>query len=1096
MYDDSTRRLLQAAPNLDGLDAAVMDELLTQAHIALATARVEAQDDGAAIQTLDRVRRLAATFEAYVVLGLKPDQTRAAAFVAASAHQIIAQTADRRGQNATLLSSDAVDATLSSTLLFLIAERTADAAEAAVRLKAKGEKSAVRRSLILTVREFARNDLEKVTERDLDSDTISDGESREIATDLLYRECTHAIRLLACEAIGKGEPGVEEADPVLQHLNRVVELALATEDAAIGEISGPIHFNFAGPYHLANLIYRLVGGVRSAMLITTPSPSGANPQAWQSWLETQARARPFLWTNHLKAVGSGYLDRGRSMVMTSPTGSGKTTLSVLKIAATRCANESVIYLAPTHALVDQVETDLSGEVGNLETTSVEELDLDDIGDRLPAVSVMTPERCLALLGAAPELFDQVGLLVFDEFHLIGASGVDGLAAADGRAVDAMLALMTFIARRPNADLLLLSAMVSNGREISDWLGQITNRNVDVFDDPWKPTRQLRSCVIYDRGEVSAASLEALAKETATARETVPARPYGLFSLVAGWHPTRTEKLVVRPLTDRTPPLKQTPAGRLKSNRNVVAAEIASDFAAAGKRVIVFCENPGACSSVARTVNSLVETANIPLDETQAALQEAILIDIGSPDAAFSAADKRATVHHGDLLPIERRLTESVFRAHGRTSDPDLGLSVIAATSTIAQGLNLPCDVVILAGTDRSTADDPSGNPRSDLQPHEILNALGRAGRAAYAATGVAIVVPAYVIPVDTTNVRLHPLQAPLPIVFSGQDACDAILDPIAMLLDQIEIDGDTDPRTQAMIRRLTAVTEDGNTGFDRVAKSSLGFHVRRARNEDEADEWLEARRGALAAAAARLVDPPVLDWQQDLAVRNGVPPEIIERLNAALSVAPIAATTTTDWISWLLDSAVKSPKDLTLFIRKASLDTVFNRSWKNHPDPAAATGPVVEAIKTMASMWCAGRSLIEIEAFVLAFVQANEVNITQPARRSKTAQRARRFAIRILPDIGFLCGLFAQIVAHRELEDNSATQQIVPMLQRMIKAGDHDRHQAILRLEARDPSRVRSFKSCEDMRPRFTAGPMDTIEVVQNDIRTGIAIQMFSALDP
>lgn len=554
--------------------------------------------------------------------------------------------------------------------------------------------------------------------------------------------------------------------------------------------------------------------------------------------------------------------------------------------------------------------------------------------------------------------------------------------------------------------------------------------------------------------------------------------------------------VGRPLTDRMPPLKQTPAGRVKSNRNIVAAEIALDFATAGKRVIVFSENLGACSSVANTVNSIIETANIPLDETQAAMQEAILLDVGSPDAGFSPADKRATVHHGDLFPIERRLTESVFRAHGRTSDPDLGLSVIAATSTIAQGLNLPCDVVILAGTDRSTADDPSGNPRADLQPHEILNALGRAGRAAYAATGVAIVVPGYAIQVDTTSVRLHPQQAPLPIVFSAQDACDAILDPIAMLLDQIEIDCDTDPRTQAMTRRLTAITEDGNTGFDQVAKSSFGYHIRCAGNEDDADQWLEARRGALAAAAARLIDPPVLDWQQELAVRNGAPPEIIDCLNRALADAPMAATATTDWISWLLDTAVQSPRDLTLFVRKTSLDTVFNRAWKNHPDPAAATSPVVQAIKDMASMWCAGRTVVEIESYVLDFVHANEVDFTQPARRSTTAQRARRFAIRILPDIGFLCGLFALIVAHREIEDNSATQEVIPMIQRMIKAGDYDRHQAILRLEKNDLSRVRFFRSCEDLRPRFTAGSMDPIEAVQSDIRTGLAIQMFSAIDP
>lgn len=783
------------------------------------------------------------------------------------------------------------------------------------------------------------------------------------------------------------------------------------------------------------------------------------------------------------------------MVMTSPTGSGKTTLSVLKIAATRCANESVVYLAPTHALVDQVETDLSGEVGHLETTSVEEIELDDIGERLPAIAVMTPERCLALLGAAPELFDQVGLLVFDEFHLIGASRTDGLAAADGRAIDAMLALMTFIARRPEADLLLLSAMVSNGRQISDWLQQITARRVDVFDDPWKPTRQLRSCVIYDTEHVREAAEAARELTTAAAREAVLARPLGLFSLIAGWHPQRPEKLIVRPLTARTPPLKQSPTGWLTSNRNAVAAEIALDYAAAGKRVIVFCQDSRACSSVAKILDDLLDPSVIPLDETQITLQQAILQDVGSPDAAYDPAGRRAAVHHGDLLPVERRLTESVFRTHGRIQNQSPGLSVIAATSTIAQGLNLPCDVVILAGTDRSTADDPSGNPRTDLQPHEILNALGRAGRAAYAATGVAIVVPANVIRVNVANIRFNPQQTPLPIVFSDQDACDEILDPIEMLLDRIEVEGDADPRAQAMIRRLSAVAENGTTGFDSVAKSSFGYHIRRASDERAADEWLEARRVALASAAARLTDPPVLEWQQEMAVRNGVPPEIIERLNAALADAPVTATVTADWIAWLLGTAIQSPRDLTMFVRSGSLDTVFGRAWKNHSDPAAATGPVVGAIQSMVAMWCAGRPIIEIEDFVLAFVRANEINFIQPARRSLTAQRARRFAIRILPDVGFLCGLFAQIAAHRELEENVEIPQIIPMLQRMVKVGAYDRHHMMLHIETSALSRVNSFQTCEEMRPTFTAGPMDAIEVVQHDIRGAIAIRMFQALD-
>jgi len=1091
MFDASSRKLLKGAPALPGLNPEILDELLTEAHVILATARIQAQENEELEMTLDRVRRLAATFEAYVALGLQPDQTRAAAFVAASAHQIVAQAVERRKDLPTLLTSDAIDAALSSTLLFLIAERTADAAEAAMRLRAKGENSAARRSLILSVREFARSDLSKLAERDLDADRILAYDSRETATDLLYRECSRVLQILANEALGGayGEVGDEAA--VSGILDRVVGLSLTTEDAFSATLAGPLHMQFAGPHHLAKLMSRLVDSVRSSMLVRTPSPKGADPDEWKGWLATHSRGRPFLWSNHQNAIATGYLDCGRSMVMTSPTGSGKTTLSVLKIAATRCANKSVIYLAPTHALCDQIETDLSDEVGYLDPKSIEDLELVDLGDRLPSLSVMTPERCLALLGAAPELFENVGLLVFDEFHLIGASQADKLTSADGRAIDAMLALMTFLVRCPDADLLLLSAMVSNGEQIKNWLASATGKDVKEFNDPWKPTRQLRSCVIYDSKEVFEAAKVAMAESS----KSVPARPYGLFSLIAGWHPQRIEKLTVRPLTDATPPLKLNQRNRLTSNRNIVAAQIAADFAASGKRVIVFCQDTRGCGSIAKNVDGFLDPAEIPLDDPQSVLMEAILADVGSFEAAFSPANRRAAVHNGDLLPSERYLTESVFRAHGRAGSDTLGLNVIAATSTIAQGLNLPCDVVILAGTDRSVEDDPDGNPRKDLKPHEILNALGRAGRAAYAATGIAVVVPADIIPVDLTNVSFRSEQAPLQTVFSEQDACDEIHDPIALLLDQIETDVETDQRTQAMIRRLRAVTEDGVSGFETVARSSLGFHVRRIESETHADAWLESRRNALAAAAMRLTDPPVTDWQNELAIRNGVPPALVEQLYLALPAAPVASTKTADWISWLLDTVVDKPQDLLLFVRSNSLDTVFGRAWKDHPDQATAVGPLVEAIKTMVEMWCLGKSLVEIQTFTHGFVIANEIKKKRPAPNSSTAQRARRFAIRILPDIGFLCSLLGQIFEQRALDEGAAIPEIVSMLQRMVKMGDHDRHHAILRQETRSQSRVLSFHECEEMRESFSAGAEDPIEAVQADVRAGVALKAFKDID-
>lgn len=1083
MFDSSSRMLLRGAPDLPDLDPETLDELLTEAHIELATARLMSEQGGdrSDADVFDRVRRLASTFEAYVALNLRPEQNRAAAFVAGTAHQILSRLREPRPDQSTLVSSDAIGSAISATLLFLIADRAADAAEVAAQLRAKGERRATRRSLILCLREFATGNLAALIGRDLDQDEVRRGNSREHATDLLLRECARAIQNLAHEAVSGRSPDTD----IRKRLARVVKLSQASPADLGVELEGSVHHQFAGPHHLATLLSRLVDGVQASMLVRLPAPFGADVDAWGEWIQTQARSRPFLWVNHLKAISTGYLDRGQSMVMTSPTGSGKTTLSVLKIAATLCAGESVVYLAPTHALVEQVEADLSGHIGDLEPVSVEDTALEELGERLPPFSVMTPERCLALLGFAPELFAKVGLLVFDEFHLIGADDPSTSHKVSARAIDAMLALLTFLRHREDADLLLLSAMVANGEEIARWLKHVTGREVKAFDDPWKPTRQLRSCVIYDNREVMAAAQRAAELPTKAARQKVPVQPLGLFSLISGWHPKRPEKLVVRALTERTPALVINDSGYFTSNRNQVAAQIAADYAAFGKRVIVFCNDIKACGSVAEEINKILEPATVPLDETQEEMRSAILEDVGSEEAAFDPTRRRATVHHGDLLPLERRLTESVFRVRRDGESVAFGLDVVAATSTIAQGLNLPCDVVILAGTDRSSIDDPNGNPRTDLRPHEILNALGRAGRAAYAATGLSIVVPAQPIRVNPDKLAFSS-QSVLKTVFSDQDACEEIFDPIELLLDQVEASVNSDAKVQAMIRRLSSVATDGASGFDDIVRRSLGYFQRKAADAAAADKWLERRRAALERAEAELKDPPVLDWHREIAVRNGIPPKLIERLVDALKAAPADTDATADWIGWLLNIIAEHPLDLTIFVREAALETVFGRAYSNNSKPKATARLILQALKTLVAMWCGGRSLVEIEEWLLDFVHEHEGKVGRKASRSATAQRARRFAIRITPDLGFLCGVLGQVTNHLSKEGDFPSLPVIDMLPLMVRAGDYDRHQAVLRQTQTVSSRVQTYYLCEELRSRFSAGPLSSIEEVLNDVSTAI----------
>ncbi|MDD1139180.1 DEAD/DEAH box helicase [Pseudomonas sp. TNT2022 ID233] len=1088
MFDSSSRMLLRGAPDLPDLDPDTLDELLTEAHIELATARLKSAnvEEGSNTDVFDRVRRLASTFEAYVALNIRPEQSSAAAFVSGTAHQILSRSRETRS-GPTLLSSDAIGSAISATLLFLIADRAADAAEIAAQLRAKDERRAVRRSLILSLREFATGNLTAVIDRDLEQDLIRRSNSREYATDLLLRECAHAIQDLANEAVS----GRSLNKDIHKRLARVVKLSQASSTELGSELEGSVYHQFAGPHHLATLLSYLVEGVQASMLVRLPAPLGANNNAWNEWTKTQARSRPFLWVNHLKAISTGYLDRGQSMVMTSPTGSGKTTLSILKIAATLCAGESVIYLAPTHALVDQIEADLSGHIGDIEPVSVEDTALEELGEKLPPFSVMTPERCLALLGFSPDLFAKVGLMVFDEFHLIGADDPSRTHKINARAIDAMLALLTFLKLRANADLLLLSAMVANGEEIACWLKDVTGREVNAFDDPWKPTRQLRTCVIYDNSNVKEAVQRASKLPTKSARKKVLVQPLGLFSLISGWHPKRPEKLVVRALTKRTPALLLNDNGYLTSNRNQVAAQIAADYAALGKRVIVFCNDIKACGSVADEVNSLLTPATVPLDETQEEIRSAILEDVGSEHAAFDPTLRRAAVHHGDLLPLERRLTESVFRARRDGESEAPGLDVIAATSTIAQGLNLPCDVVVLAGTDRSAVDDPSGNPRTDLRPHEILNSLGRAGRAAYSATGLSIVVPAQPIRVDPEELAFAP-QSVLNTVFSDQDACEEIFDPIELLLDQVEASVDLDAKMQAMIRRLSSVTEDGASGFDDIVRRSLGFFRKKAASASDADKWLERRRTALEKAEEALDDPPVLDWQREIAVRNGIPPRLIERLVDALQATSIETDSAADWMSWLLDIIAEHPLDLTIFVRGAALESVFGRAYSNTSKPKETARLILKALKTLVSMWCGGQSLVEIEEWLLAFVQKHEGQVSRKASRSTTAQRARRFAIRITPDLGFLCGVLGQVANHLSQEADAPEWPIIEMLPQMIRAGDHTRHHAILRQLQAVSSRVKTYKRCEQLSSSFSAGPQSSIEEIRHDITLATLAEAFT----
>jgi replicative superfamily II helicase len=210
--------------------------------------------------------------------------------------------------------------------------------------------------------------------------------------------------------------------------------------------------------------------------------------------------RPYLWDNHADAVGKGYLTPGTSAVITFPTGAGKSTLSELKISSTLLTGRSVIFLAPTRALVWQVYRNLSEAFPNYDVrrSLLSDGAYAEIEGGIEAlISVMTPEKCLSGLSSGQLNLQNLGLLVFDECHLVHPKQGTG----DRRSLDAMLCLLHVLDRAPACDLLLMSATMSNCGEFSAWLGDVTSRPCIPLSLDWRPTRQARGCVVFDRERV-------------------------------------------------------------------------------------------------------------------------------------------------------------------------------------------------------------------------------------------------------------------------------------------------------------------------------------------------------------------------------------------------------------------------------------------------------------------------------------------------------------------------------------------------------------------------------------------------------------------
>ncbi len=1091
MFDPQTVTLIRQAPPLEGLDLEQLPQLLTDAFATVVAARIRLRTGapnpaGADLEDiLVLLTRLAAAQEVYVALLPDRENRAAAAFVAGSAHQ--ARRLARVGvQEPSRISATAISSEISSALLFLIAEAYPDAAEAAKRINLNAaEAGLVEHSLLTALKMLAEGRLNNILAEPLPE--MSTATLADRAVEALLGLLLRGVRALAQRL---SDPATPEAPDVARQLfQRVKALCIDELPDAFGD-GRPAYSVFSGPLHLANLLIAAERDLGDAALSHLPAPAGVDGAAWSRMIRRMARSRPFLWRNHLAAIRQGYLEHGWSAAVSFPTGGGKSTLAELKIAATLLRGDQVVFLAPTHALVSQTAKALQKTFREVSVFSDvdEEVTLSTILV-LPEVIVTTPERCLMLLAMQPEAFASLGLIVFDECHLLHARPDDG----SRRGLDSMLCLLNLTRAAPSADLLLMSAMMKNTAEIAGWLGDLTGRECLALDLAWKPTRQARGCVVYDMAEINALQSKLRAAKTEKpnqksvpikVRRELTAQPFGLFGLRQTWSTKAREDYTLRALLDTRQPLGTSVGTNwyLTPNGNQVSTAIAAGSVGAGMKTLVFVQNTIACGSCVGRFADHLAPREVSLTEEEAGWRALVVEEMGGAEHCYLAVDEHGKVrtgaasHHGLLLRDERELHESLFKRRD-------GIDALFATSTLAQGMNLPSEVVIICGDSRF---DPKVDKLKQLEAHELLNAAGRAGRAGDGAQGFVLLVPSHVISFDKVNYRISRDWMDLQAIFEQSDQCLTIDDPLEAALDGIHAGATRIGAGAYLLGRLPlSVTAAGESDPAEVMlKRSLAAY-RRKQAGDEA--WISSRiKAALAARPAAAEEQ--FRWIGLVAAATGLSNDLLERLLALVDGGALEGDAS-QVIAVLLSWIEQDPERLLELVRPESLEGLFGEAYKKLPTDGARALQALEMIRRILPVWMSGAPIRDIESTI-------EGKITGLGY----CETARHFVTRVAPDLAFVAGLPARLLLARHAattpDDPTEVRTVLATLGSIVREGCDSPESLAVRLEAgRQVSRVAARRLFNQAAPHLIpAAPTEAFETTQARVRNAMVLTMFNDL--
>lgn len=417
-----------------------------------------------------------------------------------------------------------------------------------------------------------------------------------------------------------------------------------------------------------------------------------------------------LWPSQIEAAARAP-DQADDLVVALPTSAGKTRIAELCILRTIAAQRRIIYVTPLRALSAQVEAGLRDVLGPLGisisslygASGVALVDIDEL--RTSDVVVATPEKLDFSLRQAPDVLNDVGLIVLDEGHMIG----------EGSREVRYEVLVQRLLRRTDAEgrrLVALSAVFSSGETLNDFTGWLrSDAPGEAIRSSWQPSRKRMATLLWS-----------------------PERGAGRLNLQIG----EESPFVPRWLEAEEPQgLRRNP---FPQNARELTIAVAQRLCVDGHQTLVFAPERRSVESLAKLCLTLERQGhlnNMLADIEQIDRATSIGVEwLGADHPAVQCLTLGIAVHHGRLpRPFLRELESLVGRGV---------LKMVVASPTIAQGLDLSCSALVFHSLYRF---------KRAIDRAEFRNVIGRVGRAFVDLEGL-VVLPVYE-PDSNANRRLR-----------------------------------------------------------------------------------------------------------------------------------------------------------------------------------------------------------------------------------------------------------------------------------------------------------------------------------------------------